>query len=86
MPNVVCGVVVFARSDAEKLVELVALADRRVLTLEVTRRIPLTELPALHAEAAEGPISSRAIVIPWLRLRAWQALELDQAVGALLNR
>lgn len=35
-----------------------------VLTSEVTRRIPLTELPALRSEAAEGPISGKVIVIP----------------------
>lgn len=58
------SVVVFVRSDAEKLAELVSLVDEGVLTLEVTRRIPLTELPALHAEAAEGRITGKVIVIP----------------------
>jgi len=58
------SVVVFVRSDAEKLAELVSLVESGALTLEVTRRIPLTELPALHAEAAEGPISGKVIVIP----------------------
>ncbi|MFJ4015194.1 zinc-binding dehydrogenase [Microbacterium sp. NPDC090014] len=60
----VTSVVVFVRSDAEKLAELVSLVDSGVLTLEVTRRIPLTELPALHAEAVEGPISGKVIVVP----------------------
>ncbi len=60
----VTSVVVFVRSDAEKLAELVSLVDNGALTLEVTRRIPLTELPALHAEATEGPISGKVIVIP----------------------
>ncbi|MEV7610899.1 NADP-dependent oxidoreductase [Microbacterium sp. NPDC089320] len=58
------SVVVFVQSDAGKLRELVALVDGGVLTLEVTRRIPLTELPALHAEAAEGRIAGKVIVIP----------------------
>lgn len=58
------SVVVFVRSDAEKLAELVSLVDSGELTLEVTRRIPLTELPALHAEAAEGGIAGKVIVIP----------------------
>lgn len=58
------SVVVFVRSDAEKLTELVSLVDSGELTLEVTRRIPLTELPALHAEAVEGPISGKVIVTP----------------------
>lgn len=58
------SVVVFVRSDAEKLAELVSLVDEGVLALEVTRRIPLTELPALHAEAAEGRVTGKVIVIP----------------------
>lgn len=58
------SVVVFVRSDAEKLRELVSLVDEGVLTLEVTRRIPLSELPALHAEAAEGRIAGKVIVVP----------------------
>lgn len=60
----VTSVVVFVQSDAEKLAELVDLVDSGVLTLEVTRRIPLSELPALHAEAAEGRIAGKVIVIP----------------------
>ena len=60
----VTSVVVFVRSDAEKLAELVSLVDSGVLTLEVTRRIPLAELPALHAEAAEGSIAGKVIVLP----------------------
>lgn len=58
------SVVVFVRNDAEKLAELVSLIDEGVLALEVTRRILLTELPALHAEAAEGRITGKVIVIP----------------------
>lgn len=58
------SVVVFVRSDAGKLAELVSLVDSGVLALEVTRRIPLTELPALHAEATEGRIAGKVIVIP----------------------
>lgn len=58
------SVVVFVRSDAQKLAELVSLVDRGVLRVEVTRRIPLAELPALHAEAAEGRIVGKVIVLP----------------------
>lgn len=58
------SVVVFVRSDAEKLAELVALVDSGVLTLEVTRHIPLAELSALHAEAAKGRVAGKVIVIP----------------------
>jgi len=58
------SVVVFVRSDAERLAELASLVDSGDLKLEVTRRIPLAELPALHAEAAAGRISGKVIVIP----------------------
>ncbi|CAN7165678.1 zinc-binding dehydrogenase [Microbacterium foliorum] len=60
------SVVVFVRSDAAKLAELVSLVDGAALTLEVTRRIPLTELPALHAEAAEGPIAGKGDCDPMM--------------------
>ncbi|MGW9159173.1 NADP-dependent oxidoreductase [Microbacterium sp. NPDC055665] len=58
------SVVVFVRSDAARLAELVGLVDSGDLHLEVTRRIPLAELPALHAEAAAGPIAGKVIVVP----------------------
>ncbi|WP_449407327.1 NADP-dependent oxidoreductase [Microbacterium maritypicum] len=58
------SVVVFVRSDAAKLREMVELVDAGVLTLEVTRRIPLEELPALHAEAAEERVVGKVIVVP----------------------
>lgn len=58
------SVVVYVRSDAEKLAELVSLVDNGDLRVEVTRRIPLTKLPALHAEAAAGRIPGKVIVIP----------------------
>ncbi|MEN0022223.1 MAG: hypothetical protein AAGC61_03000 [Microbacterium sp.] len=58
------SVIVFVQSDAEKLRELGDLIDGGVLTLEVTRRIPLSELPALRAEAAQGGIAVKVIVFP----------------------
>jgi NADPH:quinone reductase-like Zn-dependent oxidoreductase len=42
----------------------VSLVDAGALTIEVTRRIPLTELPALHKEAADGRIAGKVIVLP----------------------
>lgn len=55
---------VFVQPNRERLVELVALVDAGALTVEVTRRIALDELPALHAEAAAGRISGKVIVLP----------------------
>ncbi|MDF2664618.1 MAG: NADPH:quinone reductase [Microbacterium sp.] len=58
------GSTVFVRNDREQLAELVALVDAGELTIEVTRRIPLAELPALHAEAAEHGISGKVVILP----------------------
>lgn len=56
--------VVFVLPNRERLQELVELVDDGSLTVEVSRRIPLTELPVLHAEAAAGRIPGKVIVIP----------------------
>src|SRR3954449_4247236 len=45
---------VFVRSDAEQLSRLVALVDGGELRVDVAERVPLAELPALHAKAADG--------------------------------
>jgi NADPH:quinone reductase-like Zn-dependent oxidoreductase len=55
---------VFVLPDRDRLVDLVSLVDDGALTVEVTRRIPLAELPALHADAATGPIAGKVIVVP----------------------
>lgn len=56
--------VVFVRPDRDRLSQLVTLVDAGALQVEVTRRIPLTELPALHAEAAAGAITGKVVVVP----------------------
>lgn len=55
---------VFVLPNRERLTELVALVDDGALTVEVTRRIPLAELPALHAEGAAGRIAGKVVVLP----------------------
>jgi NADPH:quinone reductase-like Zn-dependent oxidoreductase len=55
---------VFVLPNRERLAELVSLVDSGEVTVEVTRRIALTELPALHAEAAGGRIAGKVIVVP----------------------
>lgn len=57
------GVVVFVRSDAAQLAELVALVDAGELNIDVARRITLSELPALHAEAATGTLRGKVVVL-----------------------
>ena len=58
----VSAATVFVLPNRERLTELVSLVDSGDLQIEVTRRIPLTELPALHAEAAAGRIAGKVIV------------------------
>ena len=55
---------VFVLPDRDRLSQLVALVDSGDLQVEVTRRIPLAELPALHAEAAAGRIAGKVVVQP----------------------
>lgn len=57
------GIDLFVRSDAGQLAQLVELVDRGELRIDVTERVPLAELAALHAKAATGGISGKAIVV-----------------------
>lgn len=58
------GVNLFVNSDAGQLARLVTLVDSGALRVDIARRVPLAELPALHAEAAEGGLSGKVIVLP----------------------
>ncbi|MDF2443728.1 MAG: hypothetical protein JWR01_1931 [Subtercola sp.] len=54
---------VFVQPNRERLAELVTLVDNGEITVEVTRRIPLTELPAPHAEASAGRVAGKVIIL-----------------------
>lgn len=58
------GIDLFVRSDAAQLSRLVALVDRGELRVDVAERVPLAELSALHARAAEGAVHGKVIVVP----------------------
>jgi NADPH:quinone reductase-like Zn-dependent oxidoreductase len=60
----VTAATVFVLPNRKRLTELVTLVDKGELRVEVTRRIPLTELPALHVEAAAGRIPGKVVVRP----------------------
>ena len=53
----------FVRSDPAQLSHLADLVDRGELRVDVQRRVPLAELPALHAEAAAGGLSGKTVVV-----------------------
>ncbi|MBE2319848.1 NADP-dependent oxidoreductase [Solirubrobacter sp. CPCC 204708] len=52
---------VFVRSDAQQLAELSALVDRGELRVDVAERVPLAELPALHARAET--VSGKVVIL-----------------------
>jgi NADPH:quinone reductase-like Zn-dependent oxidoreductase len=54
---------VFVLPNRERLARLASLVDDGQLQVEVTRRIPLAELPALHTEADEGRLVGKVIVL-----------------------
>jgi NADPH:quinone reductase-like Zn-dependent oxidoreductase len=54
----------FVRSDASQLAELVARIDAGVLRIEVAERRPLTDLAAVHDEAAAGRLSGKTVLTP----------------------
>ncbi|PZE63571.1 NADP-dependent oxidoreductase [Curtobacterium sp. MCBD17_021] len=56
--------VVFVLPNRDRLARLVAMVDDGSLHVEVTRRIPLDALPALHAEASTGRIAGKVVVLP----------------------
>ncbi|MEW2289299.1 NADP-dependent oxidoreductase [Streptomyces sp. NPDC047841] len=58
------GIDLFVRSDADQLARLVSLVDRGELRVDVAERVPLAELPALHARAAEGAVHGKVVVVP----------------------
>lgn len=58
------GINVYVRNDSEQLAHLVALVDRGELRVDISERVPLAELPAIHARATTGALQGKVIVIP----------------------
>ena len=57
------GVNVFVRSDAEQLSKLVSLVDRGELRVDIAQRVPLTDLPTIHAKADNGTLPGKVVVV-----------------------
>jgi NADPH:quinone reductase-like Zn-dependent oxidoreductase len=55
---------VFARSDADQLAGLVARVDAGDLKIDVAERRPLTDLPAVHDQAAAGRLPGKTVLKP----------------------
>ena len=54
---------VFVRSDAEQLAHLTGLVDAGELHVDVTERVPLAELAAIHAKDDAGEVSGKVVVV-----------------------
>jgi NADPH:quinone reductase-like Zn-dependent oxidoreductase len=55
---------VFVRSDAAQLAGLVARVDAGDLRIEVAERRPLTDLAAVHDQAAAGRLAGKTVLTP----------------------
>jgi len=59
----VSAVAVFARSDAGQLANLVAMIDAGELQVDVSERLPLSELPAVHARSDAGTLPGKIVLV-----------------------
>ncbi|MGW6441435.1 NADP-dependent oxidoreductase [Lentzea sp. NPDC055074] len=57
------GVNLYVRSDAEQLAKLVALVDSGDLRVDVAHRVPLTDLPEIHVQAAAGGVRGKVVFL-----------------------
>jgi NADPH:quinone reductase-like Zn-dependent oxidoreductase len=62
-PRGVQGIDLFVRSDADQLADLVARVCTGELLLDVTHRVALADLPALHARADAGTFLGGVVVL-----------------------
>jgi NADPH:quinone reductase-like Zn-dependent oxidoreductase len=58
------AVTVFVHPDADVLSRLVALVDTGDLHVEIARRVPLSEVPALHEQAEAGQVHGKVVIVP----------------------
>ncbi|MGH9252464.1 MAG: zinc-binding dehydrogenase, partial [Acidimicrobiales bacterium] len=55
---------IFVRSDPDQLAELVTRVDAGDLEIHVAERRPLSDLAAVHAQAAAGQLAGKTVLIP----------------------
>lgn len=58
------AVTIFVHPDADVLSRLVALIDSGDLHVEIARRVPLSELPTIHQQAAAGQVHGKVVAVP----------------------
>ena len=57
------GVNLYVVSDSEQLAKLVALVDSGDLRIDVAQRVPLTEVPSIHVQAASGGVHGKVVFL-----------------------
>jgi NADPH:quinone reductase-like Zn-dependent oxidoreductase len=55
---------VFVRADVEQLAQIVALVDSGDVRVDVAQRVPLSGLPAIHAQSAAGELRGKVVAVP----------------------
>ncbi|MET3962005.1 NADPH:quinone reductase-like Zn-dependent oxidoreductase [Marmoricola sp. OAE513] len=58
------GIDLYVRSDHDQLADLVARVDAGELTVDIARRVPLSDLASVHADAAAGALQGKVVVVP----------------------
>jgi NADPH:quinone reductase-like Zn-dependent oxidoreductase len=58
------GIDLYVNNDREQLAGLVARIDNGDLTVDVARRVPLSQLPDIHTAAAEGSLHGKIVIVP----------------------
>jgi NADPH:quinone reductase-like Zn-dependent oxidoreductase len=58
------GIDLFVRNDATQLAEIAARVDHGELTIDIAERVPMTDLPSIHARAADGTLPGKVVVLP----------------------
>ncbi|MET0819624.1 MAG: NADP-dependent oxidoreductase [Aeromicrobium sp.] len=58
------GIDMYVDSDATQLAGLVERVDRGELTVDIARRVPLSELASVHAAAADGTLRGKVVLVP----------------------
>ena len=54
---------VFVRADVNQLSQLVSLVDSGELTVEISERVALEDLPAVHVRAAAGEVKGKVVAV-----------------------
>ncbi len=58
------GETIYVHPDAAVLAELASLVDAGELRVEISQRVPLSELPDVHRRSDEGTLHGKVVIVP----------------------